>query len=78
MRIGRTQTEFSEKRLGKSGRGGKGGPSSMSAERVAGAVVRASHGRGGVVALRWVDRLIMLANTLFPGIVARISVQQYR
>jgi short-subunit dehydrogenase len=78
MRIGRTVTEFSEKRLGKSGRASSGGPRSMSADRVAEAVVRASHGRGGVVALRWVDRLIMLANTLAPGIVARFAVRQYR
>jgi short-subunit dehydrogenase len=78
MRVGRTQTEFSEKRLGKSGRATSGGPSSMSADRVAEAVVRASRGKGGVVALRWVDRLIMLANTLAPGIVARFAVRQYR
>ncbi len=78
MRIGRTMTEFSEKRLGKSGRASSGGPSSMSVERVAEAVVRASHGSGGIVALRLVDRLIMLANTVAPGIVARFATRQYK
>ncbi len=78
LRVGRTQTEFNAKRLGKPGRASSGGPSSMSAERVAEAAVRASHGRGGVVALRLIDRLIMLANTLAPGIVTRLAVRQYK
>lgn len=78
VRAGRTATEFSEKRLGKPGRSSSFGPSSMPAERVANAIVRAAGRRQKVVVLRPIDRLILLANTLAPGIVAWFVARQYK
>jgi short-subunit dehydrogenase len=78
MFIGRTQTEFNQNRLGKSGRTRSFGPSSMSAEKVAQAIVRAAKRRPKTVVLRPIDRLIMLANALAPDIVARFVVRQYK
>ncbi len=78
IRVGRTATEFSEKRLGASGRSGGVGPSSMPVEKVAQAVVDATRHQRPVVVLRLVDRLILLASQLFPGIVARFVQRQYK
>jgi len=78
MLVGRTATEFSEKRLGASGRSGGVGPSSMPVEKVAQAVVEATRRRRSVVVLRLVDRLILLGGRFFPGIVARFVQRQYK
>ncbi|MFO7321224.1 MAG: SDR family NAD(P)-dependent oxidoreductase [Chloroflexota bacterium] len=78
MRVGRTVTEFNEKRLGKPGRASGFGPSSMPAEKVADAIVRATHQRRKLVVLRPIDRLILLANTFAPGVVAWFVARQYR
>lgn len=78
MRVGRTVTEFSDKRLGSPGRSGGVGPSSMPVERVAQAVVDATRHQRQVVVLRWVDRLILLAGRFFPGIVAYFVKRQYQ
>jgi NADP-dependent 3-hydroxy acid dehydrogenase YdfG len=75
--VGRTQTEFNEKRLGTPGRTGQGVPT-MTADRVAEAVVHASRGRGRGVALRWFDRLLLLGNMLAPGIIGRLAMRQYK
>lgn len=78
MLIGRTATEFSAKRLGAAGRSGGVGPSSMPVEKVAQAIVDATRHPRPVVVLRPVDRLILLAARLFPGIVARFVQRQYK
>lgn len=78
VRLGRTQTEFSEKRLGAAGRSGGVGPSSMPVERAAQAIVDATDRRPAVVVLRLVDRLIMAAGRWFPGIVAWFVTRQYK
>ncbi len=78
MRVGRTATEFSEKRLGAAGRSGGVGPSSMPVERVAQALVDATERRQAVVVLRLVDRLILLGSRFFPGIVAWFVKRQYK
>lgn len=75
--VGRTNTEFNEKRLGKPGRTGQGVPT-MSAQQVAAAIVRASKGRGRTVTLRWFDRLLLWANLLAPGLLGRLARRQYR
>lgn len=77
-RLGRTETEFSEKRLGTPGRTRTFGPSSMSAEQVAEALVRAMERRQPVLVMRPIDRLILLANRLAPGLIARLVTRQYR
>lgn len=77
MLVGRTETEFNDKRLGKAGRTGGGIPV-MPVEKVATAIVKASRGRRHTVALRWIDRLILMGNALVPGVVGRLAMKQYK
>jgi short-subunit dehydrogenase len=77
MLVGRTATEFNDKRLGKTGRTGGGVPT-MSAAKVAQAVVRATKSRRGTITPRLFDRLILLANFLAPGVIGRIARRQYK
>jgi 3-hydroxy acid dehydrogenase / malonic semialdehyde reductase len=77
MLVGRTATEFNEKRLGNPGRTGSGLPT-MTADQVAQAIVKASRGRGRTIALRWFDRFTLLGSLLVPGIVGRLAMRQYR
>jgi short-subunit dehydrogenase len=75
--VGQTHTEFAEKRLGKSGRVASRLPT-MTAGQVADAIVRASQTRQPTVVLRWLDRLIIIGNTLAPWLVGRIARRLYR
>jgi short-subunit dehydrogenase len=77
MLIGRTASEFSKKRLGTSGRSGGGIPI-MSTKKVAKAIVKASKSKRKAVALRWIDRFILLGNALVPGFVGRKALKQYK
>jgi short-subunit dehydrogenase len=77
MLIGRTQSEFSEKRLGKSGRSGGGIPI-MPTDKVAEAIVKASNSNKKAVALRWIDRAILLGNALIPNVIGRQAMKQYK
>jgi short-subunit dehydrogenase len=77
MLIGRTATEFNEKRLGKGERTGGGIPT-MSAEQVAEAIVKATTRHKRTVVPRAFDRLILLGNLLLPGVVGRLAMRQYR
>ncbi|MCU0497625.1 MAG: SDR family NAD(P)-dependent oxidoreductase [Anaerolineae bacterium] len=75
--VGRTETEFNEKRLGKSGRSGGGLPI-MSAIEVAEGIVQAvERGRKRVI-FRWLDRLIVIANVLIPNWIGRRALRQYK
>jgi len=79
MLVGRTQSEFSEKRLGASGYGEKATSiRRMSADEVAEAIVTATNQKQKRVALRWFDRLILLGNVLMPNIIGRRAMKQYR
>jgi short-subunit dehydrogenase len=78
MRVGRTQTEFNEKRLGEGQRQSSGGLSSMNVERVAAAIVRASKRRQKIAVLRPIDRLIILASIIAPDMIGRMVVRQYK
>jgi short-subunit dehydrogenase len=75
--LGQTHTEFAEKRLGKPGRVATRLPT-MTAEQVANAIVRASHSKANTVVLRWLDRLILLGNTIAPWLMGRIARRLYR
>lgn len=75
--VGRTATEFNERRLGNGRRTGQGVPT-MPAERVAAAIVRAVHRRGGTVVVRPFDRLIVWANVIAPEVMGRLARRQYR
>lgn len=77
MLVGRTDTEFNQKRLGMSGRSGGGVPT-MSAEEVAEVIVRATQRRRKTVVVRTVDRLILWANAIAPGLVGRLAKRQYK
>jgi short-subunit dehydrogenase len=77
MLVGRTESEFSKKRLGASGRSGGGIPV-MSAEEVAQAVVEASESDKKAVAVRWFDRLLLLGNMLVPELIGRRALKQYK
>ncbi|GAB4518682.1 MAG: SDR family oxidoreductase [Anaerolineae bacterium] len=75
--VGRTATEFSEKRLGQSGRSGGGIPL-MPPEQVAQAILKASQGNRRTVALRWIDRVLLVANRWLPEIMGRLALRQYK
>jgi short-subunit dehydrogenase len=75
--VGRTHTEFNEKRLGAGKRTGENLPT-MTADRVAAAIVKATKGRNKTVVLRFFDRLVIWGNILVPGLIGRIAKRQYR
>lgn len=74
--VGRTHTEFNEKRLG-GGRSVEGVPT-MSADTVAQAIVRAALHPRNTVVLRLFDRLVIWGSTLAPGLIGRLAKRQYR
>jgi short-subunit dehydrogenase len=79
MVIGRTATEFAEKRLGAAGYSGKAPRLPvMSSAQVAAGIVRATQRKQKTVILRWFDRLILWANALIPGVIARNAMKSYR
>jgi short-subunit dehydrogenase len=75
--VGRTHTEFNEKRLGAGKRTGESLPT-MTADRVAEAIVRAIEHPRRSVTLRLFDRLTIWGNILIPDIIGRIARRQYR
>lgn len=75
--VGRTHTEFNEKRLGNGKRTGSGIPT-MQPETVAAAIVKATYQNKKTVTLRFFDRLILLGNRLVPGIVGYFAKRQYQ
>lgn len=77
--VGRTKTEFHQRRLGSAGYADKAPRIPvMSAEQVAEGIVRATERRSKTVVLRWFDRLILLGNLLVSDYVARRAMRQYR
>jgi short-subunit dehydrogenase len=75
--VGRTNTEFNEKRLGE-GKRSSGGIPTMSPEKVADAIVRVTQKPRKTVVLRLFDRLLVLANRFVPNIVGYFAARQYR
>lgn len=77
--VGRTDTEFSQRRLGASGHA-SGAPKIpvMTAEQVAEGIVKAAQSSSSSKTLRAFDRLIVLANTLFPNLIGRVAIRQYK
>lgn len=74
--VGRTHTEFNEKRLGGGKRTGGGVPTMMP-DRVAAAIVKATHTGQKTVILRLFDRLLIWGNLLVPGLIGRLAKKQY-
>ena len=78
MLVGRTESEFSQKRLGQAGRSSRaGGVPVMRPEQVAEAIVRAVERRQRRVFVRPFDRLLVWAHRIMPGFVGRMSMRQY-
>lgn len=79
MRVGRTVTGFNENRLGGKRSGAGESIPEMPPEQVADGIVRATldHPQD-TVNLRWIDRLIVLANRLIPNFIGRKAAKQYK
>lgn len=75
--VGRTQTEFNEKRLGEGARSGGGLPT-MTPDDVAEAILKAVKSPKNTVILRFFDRLIVLGNRLVPSIIGALAKRQYK
>jgi len=75
--VGRTSTEFNQKRLGLGKRSGESLPT-MTPSQVADSIIRAADGNPRSVVVRFFDRLIMLGNTLVPEMIGRIALRQYK
>ena len=79
MLLGRTESEFNEKRLGQPGYADRAATlPRMTAEKVAKAIVRATKQRKKTVILRTFDRLVVWGNALLPGMVGRRAMRQYK
>lgn len=75
--VGRTHTEFNEKRLGAGKRTGQGVPT-MPPERIAEAILKAVQHPKRSVTLRLFDRLVIWGNILLPDVLGRLAKRQYR
>jgi short-subunit dehydrogenase len=79
MLVGRTESEFNEKRLGQNGKAaGRKGVPIMSADTVAAAIVEAVERKRKRVILRPFDRLLLLAHRIVPELIGRQAMKQYR
>ncbi len=78
MLIGRTATEFNERRMGAGAREAGSSLPVMRAEEVAAAILRVIHRPRRSVALRFFDRLVLLAGRLAPDVLGRMARRQYR
>ena len=74
--VGRTDTEFNEKRLGMGSRAGNNLPT-MQPQQVADAIVRAVQRPKRSVTLRLFDKLVIWGNILVPDVLGRIAKKQY-
>ncbi len=79
LRIGRVQTGFNDNRLGMSGRSKSASfLPEMAPEQVAAAIFDAVRTRQPIVTVRWLDRLLILANRLFPNQIGQRASRQYK
>jgi len=79
LRVGRTETHFDDNRLGDGKRKSSSRLPVMSADQVADGIVRVTLDQHqDTVALRWLDRLIILGNRLFPNLIGRLAARQYQ
>ena len=75
--VGRTNTEFNEKRLGEGKRPGSGVPT-MSPDTVAEAILNAIGSNRKSVTLRFFDWMILIGSRLVPGLIGQFAKRQYR
>lgn len=77
--IGPVATEFSQKRRGVQGHGSSAAKiPSMTPDRVADAIIRATERRSKTVVTRFFDRLVLLANLFVPGYIGRQALKRYK
>lgn len=76
LHVGQTNTEFADRRLGQPGRVATKWPT-MTAEQVAGGIVRALEHKPRAATLRWIDRLFVWAGKNFPAIMDRLLSRIY-
>jgi hypothetical protein len=50
----------------------------MTAEQVAQAIIDATKSKRKRIAVRWFDRVFMLANLLVPGMIGKRAMRQYK
>jgi short-subunit dehydrogenase len=78
VRVGRTVTNFNDNRLGDGKRHESSIPE-MTAEFVADGIVRVTLDKHqDTVALRWIDRLIIFGNRLFPNLIGARAAKEYK
>lgn len=75
--VGRTESEFNEKRLGEGARK-SGGLPTLTSDDVAEAILKTAKSPKNTVILRFFDRLIVLGNRLVPGIIGALAKKQYK
>jgi short-subunit dehydrogenase len=75
--IGRVDTAFDANRLGEGRRRSSGLPT-MAPEQVAAAMLKATRTRPAHLYVRPFDRLTVWANKLFPSLIGRVALRQYR
>jgi short-subunit dehydrogenase len=78
MLVGRTESEFNDKRMGAGGRNSVGRFPIMTTEKVAKGIVRASAQKRRAVAFRLFDRLILMGNLLVPTLIGRRAMRHYK
>ena len=75
--VGRTDTEFNARRLGKGPIKSQRVPE-MPPERVAEAIVRGLRKPSRSITVRWLDRFIIWGSILFPDVLGRLAKHQYQ
>lgn len=77
--IGPVATEFSQKRRGVQGHGsGAAKMPSMTPDKVADAIIRATERRSKTAFVRFYDRLILWVNRIAPGFIGRQALKRYK
>ncbi len=77
--VGRTATEFNQKRLGQAGYASKAPRLPvMSIDYVAEKIFELSHKKKKRVTLRLLDRLIVWANMIIPDVIGKRALRQYK
>lgn len=75
--VGRTDTEFNEKRLGAGKRSSSSIPT-MKPEQVAEAILKALSHPKRTVYIRFFDRLLVFGNKLIPDFIGQLAKRQYQ
>jgi len=78
MLVGRTESEFNDKRMGAGGRNSVGKIPIMPTEKVAKGIVMASSQKRHAVAFRLFDRLLLIGNRFLPTLIGKRAMRHYQ